>query len=141
MTVRGRLTVFFSVGEPSGDLHGANLIPAVCSRGASNSRRSGYGGPEMEAAGCRLHADLTALAVMWFAPRPHQSAQVLGTALQRRPLFPHRPSGRCGADQLPGLQLVDRSCSEAIRHPRILLHSAANLGLGELAGEEDAAAS
>jgi lipid-A-disaccharide synthase len=27
----------------------------------------GYGGPRMEAAGCRLHEDLTKLAVMWFA--------------------------------------------------------------------------
>ena len=27
----------------------------------------GYGGPEMAKAGCHLHADLTALAVMWFA--------------------------------------------------------------------------
>ncbi len=26
----------------------------------------GYGGPEMAAAGCTLHADLTVLAVMWF---------------------------------------------------------------------------
>ncbi len=66
MTVRGRLTVFFSVGEPSGDLHGANLIRQLRSR-CEQFEAVGYGGPEMEAAGCRLHADLTALAVMWFA--------------------------------------------------------------------------
>jgi len=60
------LTIFFSVGEPSGDLHGANLIRQLQSR-CENFQAVGYGGPEMAKAGCRLHADLTALAVMWFA--------------------------------------------------------------------------
>jgi lipid-A-disaccharide synthase len=60
------LTIFFSVGEPSGDLHGANLIRRLqaCSPGL---RAVGYGGPKMAETGCELHADLTALAVMWFA--------------------------------------------------------------------------
>ncbi|MBN2024763.1 MAG: lipid-A-disaccharide synthase [Pirellulales bacterium] len=60
------LTIFFSVGEPSGDVHGANLIRALA-RECPRLEAVGYGGPEMAAAGCRLHADLTALAVMWFA--------------------------------------------------------------------------
>ncbi len=59
------LTIFFSAGEPSGDLHGANLIEAM-RREHANFRAIGYGGPKMEAAGCELHANLTALAVMWF---------------------------------------------------------------------------
>jgi len=59
-------TIFFSVGEPSGDLHGANLIRQLRSR-RPDIRVVGYGGPRMAAAGCSLHADLTALAVMWFA--------------------------------------------------------------------------
>jgi len=59
-------TIFFSVGEPSGDLHGANLIRQLHSR-FPNLEAVGYGGPKMAAVGCRLHADLTALAVMWFA--------------------------------------------------------------------------
>jgi lipid-A-disaccharide synthase len=59
------LTIFFSAGEPSGDLHGANLIRRLRERcGAFEA--VGYGGPQMAQAGCRLHADLTALAVMWF---------------------------------------------------------------------------
>ncbi|MEX0678531.1 MAG: lipid-A-disaccharide synthase [Pirellulales bacterium] len=59
------MKIFFSAGEPSGDLHGANLIRELRSRcGAIEA--VGYGGPEMAAAGCHLHADLTALAVMWF---------------------------------------------------------------------------
>jgi lipid-A-disaccharide synthase len=59
------MTIFFSAGEPSGDLHGANLIRQL-RRLRPNVQCVGYGGPEMAAAGCTLHADLTALAVMWF---------------------------------------------------------------------------
>ncbi len=62
----GPPTIFFSAGEPSGDLHGANLIRQLQTQ-CPGLRAVGYGGPEMAATGCRLHADLTALAVMWFA--------------------------------------------------------------------------
>jgi lipid-A-disaccharide synthase len=58
------MRVFFSVGEPSGDLHGANLIRQLRSR-SPEIECVGYGGPRMAAAGCQLHADLTQLAVMW----------------------------------------------------------------------------
>lgn len=59
------MKIFFSAGEPSGDLHGANLIRELRSR-RPDIECVGYGGPLMAAAGCDLHADLTALAVMWF---------------------------------------------------------------------------
>ena len=59
------MKIFFSAGEPSGDVHGANLIRALRSRRA-DFEAVGYGGPEMHSAGCDLHADLTSLAVMWF---------------------------------------------------------------------------
>ncbi len=58
------MKIFFSAGEPSGDLHGANLIRELRRR-RPDVEAVGYGGPEMAAAGCQLHADLTALAVMW----------------------------------------------------------------------------
>ncbi|MEN6449150.1 MAG: lipid-A-disaccharide synthase [Thermoguttaceae bacterium] len=58
--------IFFSVGEPSGDVHGANLIRQLRAR-CPALQAVGYGGPQMAEAGCQLHADLTALAVMWFA--------------------------------------------------------------------------
>jgi lipid-A-disaccharide synthase len=58
--------IFFSVGEPSGDLHGANLIRELRAR-RPDCEFVGYGGPRMAAAGCRLHEDLTKLAVMWLA--------------------------------------------------------------------------
>jgi lipid-A-disaccharide synthase len=59
------MRIFFSAGEPSGDLHGANLIREL-SRRCRDFEAVGYGGPEMAKAGCQLHTDLTALAVMWF---------------------------------------------------------------------------
>lgn len=59
------MKIFFSAGEPSGDLHGANLIRALRKR-CPQLHAVGYGGPEMAQAGCHLHSDLTALAVMWF---------------------------------------------------------------------------
>ncbi|MBN2580127.1 MAG: hypothetical protein JXB10_14145 [Pirellulales bacterium] len=65
MTPLKPLRIFFSAGEPSGDLHGANLIRQLKEL-APGVEAVGYGGPEMARAGCRLHADLTALAVMWF---------------------------------------------------------------------------
>jgi lipid-A-disaccharide synthase len=60
------MKIFFSVGEPSGDLHGANLIRELRRRRA-DFEFVGFGGPRMAAAGCTLHEDLTKLAVMWFA--------------------------------------------------------------------------
>lgn len=59
------MKIFFSVGEPSGDLHGANLIRELRSRG-HDWEFVGYGGPKMRQAGARLHEDLTQLAIMWF---------------------------------------------------------------------------
>ena len=66
MPTQQPLRILFSAGEPSGDLHGASLIRQLQAR-CEGFEAVGYGGPHMAAAGCRLHADLTALAVMWFA--------------------------------------------------------------------------
>ena len=59
------MRIFFSVGEPSGDLHGADLIQEFRRRDP-DVECVGFGGPKMKAAGCDLHADLTQFAVMWF---------------------------------------------------------------------------
>ncbi len=57
------MQIFFSVGEPSGDQHAAHLIQEL-KRRRPDLRFTGYGGPLMEQAGCRLHYRLTNLAVM-----------------------------------------------------------------------------
>ncbi len=58
------MKVFFSVGEPSGDVHGANLIRALKKR-SPEIQCVGFGGPKMRQAGADLLFDLTSLAVMW----------------------------------------------------------------------------
>jgi lipid-A-disaccharide synthase len=57
------MKVFVSVGEPSGDLHGANLTRALLARDP-NTHVLGFGGPKMAAAGAELLFPLTELAVM-----------------------------------------------------------------------------
>ncbi len=59
------MRIFLSAGEPSGDHHAAALVRAVRRR-RPDVECVGLGGPQLEAAGCRLVADLTSLAVMWF---------------------------------------------------------------------------
>jgi lipid-A-disaccharide synthase len=55
------MRIFFSVGEPSGDLHGANLIGELKRRLPADF--AGLGGPRMRAAGCELIRDMSDLAV------------------------------------------------------------------------------
>jgi len=59
--------IFFSVGEPSGDVHAANLI-RLLKQENPNIQCTGYGGPLMESAGAELAMDLTAYAVMGVWP-------------------------------------------------------------------------
>jgi len=58
--------IFFSVGDPSGDLHASRLIAAWKSIDPTIAFR-GFGGPQMEVAGCRIDLRLTDHAVMGFA--------------------------------------------------------------------------
>lgn len=58
--------IFFSVGEPSGDLHAANLLGQLQKLNPGLSYR-GFGGPRMRAAGCHIDFELTDLAVVGFA--------------------------------------------------------------------------
>ncbi len=57
-------TIFFSVGEPSGDLHGSNLIRQLRQQ-HPELRVVGFGGPRMKSAGLDLLEDMTQLAVMF----------------------------------------------------------------------------
>jgi lipid-A-disaccharide synthase len=59
------MRLFISAGEPSGDVHAANLIRAIRAR-CSDVEVVGFGGPHMEGAGARLLFPLVDLAVMWF---------------------------------------------------------------------------
>jgi lipid-A-disaccharide synthase len=57
--------IFFSVGEPSGDLHTAKLINSLLARERSIDI-VGFGGTHMQQAGCELLYPLTELAVVGF---------------------------------------------------------------------------
>lgn len=57
--------LFLSAGEPSGDLHGANLIRAIRAR-HPDVKIVGFGGEKMADAGSQLLYPLSNLAVMWF---------------------------------------------------------------------------
>jgi lipid-A-disaccharide synthase len=58
------MKLFISAGEPSGDLHGSNLIRAL--RAAQpETHFTALGGPLMRAAGAEVLYPLTDLAVMW----------------------------------------------------------------------------
>lgn len=59
------MRIFVSAGEPSGDLHAANLIREIRGR-CPDAEVVGFGGDHMKAAGARLLYPLTELAVMWF---------------------------------------------------------------------------
>lgn len=76
--------IFFSVGEPSGDLHASNLIldlkkqfderqdcdqgsPLLNANDSASIEFTGFGGPKMAAVGCELLEDLTQHAVMFLS--------------------------------------------------------------------------
>ncbi len=58
------MRIFFSVGEPSGDLHASNLIRRLRQHG-SHIECVGFGGPKMRDAGCDLLFELTQMAIMF----------------------------------------------------------------------------
>jgi lipid-A-disaccharide synthase len=60
------MRIFFSVGEPSGDLHAANLIHAL-RRLQPDVDCVGFGGERMQSAGCELIYNLCQHAVMGVA--------------------------------------------------------------------------
>ncbi len=60
------MKIFFSVGEPSGDLHAANLIREL-KKHDPQIECVGFGGPKMSTTGCQLLFDLTQLSLMLFS--------------------------------------------------------------------------
>ncbi len=59
------MRIFISAGEPSGDVHGANLVRTLRQLHPGVDC-VGFGGERMAGAGCRLLYPLCRLAVMWF---------------------------------------------------------------------------
>jgi len=59
------MRIFISAGEPSGDLHAANLVRAIKQR-HPDAEIVGFGGEYLRESGATLLFPLTNLAVMWF---------------------------------------------------------------------------
>jgi lipid-A-disaccharide synthase len=59
------MRIFISAGEPSGDLHAANLIHSL-RKVFPDAEFTGFGGTHMKQAGANLLYPLVDLAVMWF---------------------------------------------------------------------------
>ena len=125
------MCIFISTGEPSGDLHAANLVLSLKKR-LPDAEFVGFGGPRMEAAATLLYP-LVDLAVMWFGRvllNLHKFIKLLNDA--DRYFETNRPDV-VGLDRLPRLSLAARSSRERPRHSGRLLRAAATLGLGGLA--------
>ena len=132
------MRIFISAGEPSGDLHAANLIRSLRGAPARTPSSSASAAPKMAEAGGELLYPLVDLAVMWFLRVLLNLAHVLPADRPGRPLFPRRAARRRRPDRLSGLPLVDRPAGQGAGHPGLLLRPAADLGLGRLAGQEGA---
>jgi lipid-A-disaccharide synthase len=83
--------IFISAGEPSGDLHGANLATAL-QQFEPGIRCSGFGGERMQAADVNLLYLMAKLSVMWF-PHVLNSFDVFLGLLKKADQFfrVHRP--------------------------------------------------
>ena len=73
--------IFVSAGEPSGDLHAANLIRAIRKRDP-DATFAGFGGPHMAEAGAVVLFPLVELAVMWFLRVLLNTHKFLGVVAQ-----------------------------------------------------------
>ena len=131
------MTIFFSVGEPSGDVHGANLIRELRSRDP-NLQAVGYGGPDMAAAGCVLHEELTKLAVMWFLRVILNIHKFLLLASRADRYFRHHKPDAVVLIDYPGFNWWIAKRAKAHKIPVFYYTPAANLGVGSLANQEDA---
>src|SRR4051794_15870768 len=80
------MRLFLSAGEPSGDLHGANLCRAVREQ-HPGADLLGFGGDRMAAAGCRLLYPLAEHAIFGVAGALRGVPEVLRVLGQAREAF------------------------------------------------------
>jgi lipid-A-disaccharide synthase len=83
------MRIFFSVGEPSGDIHGANLIRAL-NRVRPGLDSVGFGGDQMAQAGCKHLFPLCNYAVMGVSRVLASLPQFIGLLSQADRSFRHQ---------------------------------------------------
>lgn len=95
------MKLFFSLGEPSGDLHAANLLREL-GRHEPGLRASGFGGPRMAAAGCELIQDMSELAVMGLGPVLAKLPRFFGLLSHAERIFKEQPPDAVVLVDYPG---------------------------------------
>lgn len=83
------MRIFISAGEPSGDVHGSNLVRAIHGAQPGDVECVGFGGPRMAQAGAKLLYPLTDLAVMWFSRVLANAGTFLSLLSQADRFFAH----------------------------------------------------
>ena len=103
--------VMVLAGEPSGDVHAANLVKALAAR-IPNLQLSGMGGQLMAEAGVDLIHDIGDISIVGFAgiPRIYPKLRKIKKDLLRR-IADHKPKAVIFVDY-PGFNL---SCARAVR--------------------------
>jgi lipid-A-disaccharide synthase len=96
------MRIFVSAGEPSGDLHGANLVRAL-RRAQPDARIEGFGGERMAQAGCDLVYPLCRLAVMGLFPVLAHLPKFLGVLSKADRWFRHHRPDALVLIDYPGL--------------------------------------
>ena len=131
------MKLFLSAGEPSGDLHGANLIRALSTR-QPDTHVTALGGPLMRAAGADILYPLTDLAVMGLRRVILNIPTFLRVGnLAVRHVRTAKPDAVVLIDY-PGFHFERREAHPRLRGADVLLRPAANLGVEAVAGADRA---
>lgn len=94
--------IFISAGEPSGDMHGANLAKALKAQWP-DVELLGFGGPRMNEAGVEIKYELTNHAVMWFGRVLGQLGTFVGVVNQAAKIFDEERPDAVVLIDYPGL--------------------------------------
>jgi len=123
------MKLFLSAGEPSGDLHGSNLIRSVLAK-QPDARITALGGDKMRAAGADLLYPLANFAVMGFknVVRELPTFFHIGNLAIRHIRTQKTRRGR--DDRLPRLPPRTRETRPRLRCSNLLLRAAAKSGPG-----------
>jgi len=97
--------IFISAGEPSGDLHGKNLIHAIRQQ-FGDLPITGFGGPKMAEAGQTQFHRLTELAIMGFAQIPSKLPQFFRLGQQAEVYFRSQKPAALILIDYPGFNLA-----------------------------------
>ncbi len=96
--------LFVSAGDTSGDQHAARLLAALRRR-LPDLQCEGLGGPELRAAGCRVHEDLVSHAIFGIGGALRALPEMFGVLRRTAGLFDRRRPDLVLIVDYPGLNL------------------------------------